>query len=248
MTKVITTVFLSLLFFACTNNKTINTNKDNDATQGKEKLTSGTISDTLSEINEEEKAMKGNFVVNNTNFRYTIVDDECIIEKQEGNNWERVLSYTYSHRTDSLFADVNNDGYADIINSWRWNDDVYLFNPDKKSYDTTNMVQLENQWVLIDSVNNIYCSLLEGKRRADKSFLYTFDKLDQKILFSIDFQTKKADKEDWSELIVGYKLYEGVNTEDGKEHMIRQVKCSPQMEFDYEAFWKKNYKELLHLN
>ena len=193
---------------------------------------------------QNDTLKQGIFIIDNVKFRYLIIDYRCAVDKFENGHWSNNLSITYSSRTDTLIADVNNDGYNDIVNSWKWYTEAYLYNKNTKLFNTAH-VGLSNEWDLIDSAKNIFCDEKNIKGNEEASTLYTFDSLKRKILYSIKFITKEVPEEDFP-IITSMELYKN-NFEDigSNPILINATNVDKDYEFDYIKYWTLKYKKLL---
>lgn len=166
--------------------------------------------------------------------------------------------------------DINGDGFTDITQELKWNRRVYFYNPSMQCFESNADWRLypdyynNNEWVLIDTTNKIFCDFAEGKTMCGdiRSTLYTFDGFEKKTLYDllldncinenqdsvyqlvlnkvIPRQAKKANQEFLSDSLVEVK----------RIPLPTPINLSAPYDenkgyFDYAAFWQDHYRDLL---
>jgi hypothetical protein len=198
------------------------------------------------------------FSVGDTKFR---VVDSCYdsvtqkgggegnVQKLVNGQWLHSFSIILGMHSDySHDQDANGDGYNDFISNARYGADVYFFHPDKKEFDTADadVFEVSNEWVLLDSARNIFCDDTNVKGIEDNTRLYTFNGFKLVTLYTLDFEHEN-DKEG-TKMTTEMNLYKG---ETGpKSTALKTTPINKPSEeydfgFDYVAYWKENYKQLL---
>ena len=243
MTKYFIFIIITLLFTFCKNDKANSTNTNPKIDSSSDFQVGKTSTDTL----DTSRNKQGIFTVDNLQFRYSVKETDtgmnCLVEKFDNGKWIKNLSYDYSYRTDSMFQDINNDGCPDIVNNWRNWCEAYLYNKVIKLFDTTS-IELEYDRSLIDTSNNIYCNNRMIKETQEASRLYTFKGSKIEVLYSLKFKTKRVPDEDFP-IITEFCLYKGDFENKYDSNLIETTKVQNNYEFDYLAFWKSKYKNLL---
>ena len=102
--------------------------------------------------------------------------DNITIEKNIGGLWIRCLkSFDIGNHNGYDFKDINGDGYDDFVYYWKWYGEVYFFDPELDNFIDVSTVTTASDWELIDSANNIFCDLEQGKQDEPiYSTLYTY--------------------------------------------------------------------------
>ncbi|MDQ2751800.1 MAG: hypothetical protein M3R72_02130 [Bacteroidota bacterium] len=198
-----------------------------------------------------ENGFMDSFTIANTQFRFRISPDtseNCIVEKFENGDWRKNFKTDYSAYSEDyggFLSDVNNDGYEDFIEVYKWEEDAILFNPSTKEFDTSTLFDL-NEWTLLDTLQNTFCDYKEVHDHQVSSHLYRFNGLKQKILFSVEFTTKEFSHEDLP-VIIRLDLYKGNFEADKNKALISSTRIhNKRYEFNYVTYWKKRYKKLLN--
>lgn len=180
------------------------------------------------------------FSVNNCRFRIVHHDTlyDGIIEKYNEGRWIENITFESlgNHNDYDRTRDVNGDGYNDIILSWKWDTQVFLFNSHFNHFEDDSL-WLPDEWEMIDSTRKIFCNYWEHEKVSEShSELYTFKGNKLQVLFHLEFISDSDDEE-----IKKLVLFKVVNGNKIK------VKESPFKEddFDYVSYWEKNYKRLL---
>jgi hypothetical protein len=170
-----------------------------------------------------------------------------IVEKYANNKWQTIIEFGNlgNHNDYHIDADVNGDGFKDIILDWRWYSQAYLYNKKTKSFDT-DFVDLSGEWSLLDTVRNIYCDNENIKGYEKKSELYTFNGNEKISLGVVEFE-KTDGENDGDEKMTKMMLYKYGSIKQGKMLMSKTPLNAEAFgfEFDYIAYWKKRYKKLL---
>lgn len=183
-------------------------------------------------------------------FMYTFnedkFEDNAKLEQLLGDKWQPLFMMDYlSGRSNySRSKDVNGDGYPDFLDNWRYGSHAYFYKPAQKTFDTAISLELL-EWELLDTVHNIYCQNHNIVGHQEESILYTFDGLKQVILYTVDFD---KDDESSDAVLKALNLYKSVPGYKDSSVLVSKVPLpKDETEFDYDTYWRKNYKELLGL-
>ena len=156
-----------------------------------------------------------------------------IVQKKERGKWTEVLRFENlgNHNDYFINKDLNNDGYPDICLEWKWDMETFFYNPQQKTF-LKQSVWLPHEWYLLDQAKGIYCNYQETKTADASSELYTIRHFTKVVLAHIEF-TARADDNQIVDKAILYK----------EKTKPRQLKLDD--DFDYIAWWKKNYQQLL---
>lgn len=177
--------------------------------------------------------------------------------------------YDYYHS-----KDINGDGFIDITQDLKWNQAVYFYDPRTKTYKSNNKYVLQKdyyinkEWTLIDTSRKIFCDFSDGKQMCDDihSTLYTFDGFNQKDLYDLElYNCTETDDDSLFRFVTKLVLskclqrkYYDKRVFVSKDSLVtvKEIVLSQPIDlqkeyddkvgyFDYVAFWKQHYKELL---
>jgi hypothetical protein len=169
--------------------------------------------------------------------------------------------------------DINGDGFNDITQNHKWNQAVYFYDPKSKTYKSNNKYLYQYEFYasydykLIDTSNNIFCDFFDGKQMCYdiSSTLYKFDRNSKNTLYKLELYNcdDKID-DNHGRFITKLILYKCLPTtpinkvpfQEDSLVLLKEIKLSKPIDlrknyddsigyFDYAAFWKRNYKQLL---
>lgn len=190
-------------------------------------------------------------------------DSACVVEKLCDTGWQINVYSLYSNKyTDSILADINGDGYSDLIGCYQLFTLVHFFNQETKCFDTA-VVSLGRSWRLLDKKRKILCDNVDYRGEEISITLYTFHGLEPVPAFYLQFT--------YSDSSYGYndtdedirlwtiKLYRteamkftdegGIITPKGDKWLIASTKEKHNIDyyynFDYIKYWRDRYKKLL---
>ena len=158
-----------------------------------------------------------------------------ILEKYTNGHWEKNIQFEHlgGHNDYYRNKDVNNDNYNDLILEWKWDTEVFLYDPKLKRF-TEYSFRHPRDWILLDKKHNIFCDYFDFKfAKQNTSKLYTFKGDKMTVLSSVEFFQDKDDNSKIKKIIL-YK----------NKTKVEELKIN-DYEFDYEKFWKKRYKKIL---
>jgi len=192
------------------------------------------------------------FGVNDQQFRvvYTYADSvlkgNTKLEKLAGDRWLGLFAMDFGwHSGYDRTKDVNGDGYPDFLESWHYGWHPHFYIPSQKTFDTASNFELFD-WELLDTVQNIYCQNWNIMGKQAESMLYTFHGVKPVVLYTVDFD-KESDGSGYATLKTLY-LYKTVpGYKDSSVLISTTPMAKDETEFDYDTYWRKNYKELLGL-
>lgn len=170
-------------------------------------------------------------------------DFDAVLERRDGDEWQRLLNLTIAMHMNYAHTDVNNDGFIDFLETYRYNENVHFYKPALKCFDTANVVYLPDEWGIIDTAKNIYYDNDAPKGNEVESSLFTFNGFEKQTLYKLEFDNKTND--DGVRQINSITLTKPVAGYKDSTGVIRPVSFKKDEDFDCEAFWKANYKALL---
>ncbi len=143
-----------------------------------------------------------------------------------------------------LISDKNRDGFRDFITNYHGHDIIYLYNNSTHLFEE-NPVRLPEITGLVDSSRKIFWSLFEAQytEKFNYSSLFKYNGFDIEELYEL-----KLISEEYADLkkVTRIELYKFVHTNNNDELVfVRQIKTKSPGSFNYEAFWKEQYKALL---
>jgi hypothetical protein len=142
-------------------------------------------------------------------------------------------------------TDANNDGYKDFITYYHGYDQVHFFNKQTDAF-SPNYLSFPDKNELLDSSKNLYIGLYREAMYGTPypySILYSFKDTLPQLHYKLVFETSEtySSMDDTQHL----KLYRFKNNDFTETIFIKEIKVANPRKFDYIAYWKKNYKELL---
>lgn len=173
------------------------------------------------------------------------LDNNTKLEQHVNDKWQPLLMFDYGwHSGYSRNKDVNGDGYPDFVDEWHYGSNAHFYLPAKKTFDTAVSFELFD-WELIDTAHNIYCQNKNIKGHQDESILYTFKGVDPVILYTVDFD---KDEPVMNAILKAVNLYKNIPGFKDSSVLISTTPLDTEVtDFDYDTYWRKNYKELLGL-
>ena len=175
-------------------------------------------------------------------YNNSILNNNTKLEQQTDGKWKPLLMFDYGWHSGYSRKDVNGDGYPDFVDEWHYGSNAHFYLPAKKTFDTAVSFELFD-WELIDTARNIYCQNKNIKGHQDESILYTFKGVDPIILYTVNFE---KDEPVMNALLKAINLYKNVPRFKDSTVLISSTPLNEdKTEFDYDTYWRKNYKELL---
>ncbi len=181
--------------------------------------------------------------------------NKATLEKLVNGQWRRRIEFEKSNGAGEIThsADVNNDGYKDMLRESRFSSDIYLFNPSINNFIDTVCGDLNYDVFLIDSMHHIYCDFQEYRGGCGSIFstLYTYQNYQKYYLYKLELYN--CDDEEHSRIT---KLILSTCT-DGNLENLKEIKTyklpkpistDTDHYFDNKKFWKKEYKQLPSYN
>lgn len=181
------------------------------------------------------------------NYTDTTIDTEYDrLEQLTGNGWQHLLLFSNGRFNGCDHTkDVNGDGYIDFLEDWRHGSYAHFYLPDKKTFDTAVSFDLLD-WKLIDTARNIYCQNENIKGRQGESTLYTFEGVKPVILYTMEFEMDTAAEN--PHVYKSMSLYKNIPNFKDSAILVNTTQIKPDDEtdeFEYDEYWRKNYKQLL---
>jgi len=172
--------------------------------------------------------------------------DNTKLEQLSGSEWQHMLTFfTSMHSGYTRTSDVNGDGYPDFLERWHYGSNAHFYLPAKKTFGTAVSFELMD-WQLIDTARNIYCQNFNIKGHQEKSMLYTFDGVKPVILYTMEFEDDTAAGN--PHVYKSMSLYKTVPGYKDSSILVNTTQIKPEDEtdeFEYDDYWRRNYKELL---
>lgn len=174
--------------------------------------------------------------------------------------------YEYEHS-----RDVNGDGFIDITQNYKWNQAVYFYDPQIKSYRTNSNWLIREEyytnsaWTLIDTPRKIFCDFFAGKEMCGDihSTLYTYNGFQKEDLYDLELYNCTKTNNDThlvTKLILNKclrrKYYDpAIFSSIDSLVEIKEIPLSKPLDldkdyderhgyFNYVQFWKGHYRSL----
>jgi len=109
-----------------------------------------------------------------------------ILEKRINENWYSMIEFDKFNGSGRIIriSDVNNDGFKDILRESKFNNEIYLYNPSTQNFIDTICGELNDDVILLDSINNIYCDFKKEDKIVIIFFLrFIHLKISQSIIY-----------------------------------------------------------------
>jgi len=184
------------------------------------------------------------FSVDKQKFRILHHDSlyDGILQKFQDNSWKNILSFENLGNYNDYYTDkdLNNDGFNDICLYWKWNMQVFFFEPMQKTF-SYKPLMLSYNWSLIDTQQGIYCNYQETKTAQAFSELYKIKNNSKYVYYMIDFVANEDDKQNLQNIIL-YKCKKGNEDSTTK---IKELSAEKNKDFDFQKWWIENYKWLM---
>ena len=160
-------------------------------------------------------------------------------------NKDTIIFNDYISDGEFELFDINDDGFADFITFYHENDIIHFFNPQTNKFND-KVVGMPSERTKIDKKENIYCGFHETMYGDKYSFsvLYKYKDTLPVFFYKLIFITTKEGFESMDK-VRQIKLYKFQNNDYLKPVFIENVKTDKPNKFDYELYWRKNYKRLL---
>jgi hypothetical protein len=136
--------------------------------------------------------------------------------------------------------DVNNDGYLDFVKFYHSREYIYFYDPLKKTLSSRVCVMPEN-FVVIDSNKFIFYNFYEAMygNAFERSQLYTYKQSQPYLYYELVLINNEPNK------IEKINFYMFRNGSFLDTLFTKTIETGTNLQFDYEGFWKANYKKLL---
>ncbi len=214
--KCIFLFFISIGFFACKNPK-------------------------QESFNELANNTSDTFIYESRTFRLQKNDDgEHLIQYLEKDKWVDNVSLSWIGNPISREDDINNDGFKDLSSLYKHEVHVSFYMPDVKLF-SKRYIFLTDNFITLDTLNQVYISYAEPyhicNNYVSELFIYKKGLPDTKYYLEGETDCEIGN-------IKLMKLYK-YNEEKDTSILIDSFKPKDSSVFDYERYWKKQYKKLL---
>ncbi|WP_300601303.1 hypothetical protein [Niabella sp.] len=177
------------------------------------------------------------FSLDHTTFRVLHHDTlyDGIVQKLDRSGWKDILRFEQLGNHNNYFTnkDLNADGFNDLCLEWKWDMDVFFYDPTQRSF-RSKPLRLSYDWHLLDKEKRLYCNYQQTKTASAVSEFYTIQNFDKTVLAHIEFRSMVSDDQVLDKAI----LFRG-------QTMMGKIAMNKDAEFDYVKWWRDHYKKLL---
>jgi len=187
------------------------------------------------------------FTIENRQFRvrYDSIAGDMVAEYNEAGKWRS--NVTLEMRDDFELVDQNYDGYADLYSQYGGQNFVNFYLPGKKLF-SEQYRQPGDSETLLDSANGLYINFREPWHICNDyvSQLLDYKKTVPNVHFLLTGETYRVDGDCIIDSIRVLNLWQYDDVKD-KATLLKTFAPKSPKEFDYAAFWKEHYRELMGL-
>lgn len=157
---------------------------------------------------------------------------------------DTILFADYIRDGDYYVGDMNDDGFADFTTFYHDYDEIHFFNPARNNFDAET-VDMPNLSAVVDPVRRIYCGYYDAMygNRYPYSVLYKYKGNTPYFYYQLKFITIGEYGENDSVTHINLVRFKNGNYDD--TFFVKEIKTGKPGNFDYEKYWKQNYKKLL---
>ena len=185
-------------------------------------------------------------VVNKTKYRLTAFNEELVgIYLQKFTNKWQIID-TLDNCEKIKIADINNDGFKDIILFAKWNCLALIFNQSKNKFIKSEYIpafkngDIENLR-MINQPLNIFFDYGIDKNNDWFSVLFQFKNSKRIDLAKIKNFTDSTDINNYKQIIQISKIVD----DKGLEKQIEKIHWQNKFDFEFENYWNKNWQKFL---
>ncbi len=185
-------------------------------------------------------------VVNKIKYRLTAFNEELVgIYLQKFTNKWQIID-TLDNCEKIKIADINNDGFKDIILFAKWNCLALIFNQSKNKFIKSEYIpafkngDIENLR-MINQPLNIFFDYGIDKNNDWFSVLFQFKNSKRIDLAKIKNFTDSTDINNYKQIIQISKIVD----DKGLEKQIEKIHWQNKFDFEFENYWNKNWQKFL---
>lgn len=169
---------------------------------------------------------------------------KIILQYWENNKWNDNIDVEVRDQFETTF-DCNYDGYNDIYSQTQGWNFINYYLPKERLFSKQYIMPGDNELV-IDSAKGIYANFREPYHQCNNfnSQLIDYKKTVPTIHFLLSGETFYVDNNCIIDSIKIVKLYKYDQHKDSLI-LLESFKPKNSKEFEYESFWRKNYKRLM---
>ncbi len=186
------------------------------------------------------------FSIDNRKFRINLnkENDSIDIEYLKNGIWIKNVSLEINDEFD-LTTDLNHDGYKDIYSEAQGWNFVNYYIPQKRMFSKQYQMLGDGEY-LVDSSRQLYVNYREPYHQCNNynSQLLDYKNVIPKIYFLLSGETYT---DEYGCVMDSIKIIHLYQYDDVKDTLIllNSFKPHDSKKFDYDIFWKRNYKKLM---